>query len=110
MLSYEYGGNSYRNGTWWQDGDTLNFQMNNGYRLFTGTIKGRLLAGESKNVRGEQWASTFYLAKQPNCDRQSFVIGQPCPAPQPQAAANRTRRRLELVSATVKSRPKAAKE
>jgi hypothetical protein len=86
VLSYAYGGNSYRNATWWQDGDTIGFQMNNGYRVFTGTVDGDRIAGESKNVRGDQWLSTFYLFKRPKCDRQSFDIAQPCPAPAPRIA------------------------
>ncbi len=83
VLSYSYNGNSYRNGTWWQDADVLNFEMNENYRVFQGKIEGDVVSGDSKNVTGKEWKTTFYRYKRPNCDGHSFNISATCGPPPP---------------------------
>ena len=78
ILSYRNGGKSFRNGKWTQDGKTIKFQMNNGYRVFTGTIDGDTITGTSSNEAGKEWDLTFYRVDRPNCAPTSFVLAGVC--------------------------------
>ncbi|HQY67414.1 MAG TPA: hypothetical protein PLD38_09050 [Pyrinomonadaceae bacterium] len=78
ILSYRNGGKSFRNGKWTQDGKTIKFQMNNGYRVFTGTIHEDTIKGTSSNEAGKEWNLSFYRVDPPNCDPTSFVLAGAC--------------------------------
>jgi hypothetical protein len=58
-LTYSYGGNCWRNGTWKVDGDTLTWEVNQGYAEFEGTMKDGVVTGTAKNVAGGNWTLTF---------------------------------------------------
>lgn len=78
ILSYRYGGNSFRNGKWTLNGDTVKFQMNDGYRVFTGTIDDQTITGKSSNETGKAWDLTIYRVDPPNCDPSSFILAGTC--------------------------------
>ena len=59
VLGYSYNNNSYRNGTWKQEGDALYFECNNKYYEFRGTIRGNEITGRSWNIKGGKWELRF---------------------------------------------------
>lgn len=61
VLQYSYNGNTYRNGTWKQDGEALYWECNNKYCEFKGKIEGVEIAGRAWNVRGGKWALKFKM-------------------------------------------------
>ncbi len=63
VLAYSYNGNSYRNGTWKQTGNSLYFEMNNKYRECQATIRGNRIEGDSWNVQGTKWKTTIQKSK-----------------------------------------------
>ncbi len=78
ILSYRYGDNSFRNGRWTLKGNVVKFQMNEGYRVFTGTIDDQTITGKSSNETGKEWDLTIYRVSPPNCDPSSFVLAGTC--------------------------------
>lgn len=81
VVSYSYDGNSFRNGTWKLEGDTLTFELNKGFRLFKGSVTKNKISGTSTNNYKEEWISTFYLYSPPLCDRRFFDISTACRPP-----------------------------
>ncbi len=78
ILSYRYGGNSFRNGRWTLSGNVVKFQMNDGYRVFTGTIDDQTITGKSSNETGKNWDLTIYRVDPPNCDPSFFILAERC--------------------------------
>lgn len=79
-LAYSYNGNSFRNGTWSQEGTTVRFEMNKNYRSFTGTLAKDTISGTSENTAGKKWELTMYRYEHPKCSSGSFAIGRSCDA------------------------------
>ena len=52
VLTYSYGGKSWTNGTWKQDGDKLIWECNGKYCEFEGRVTGDEIAGKEWNVAG----------------------------------------------------------
>ena len=54
-LTYSYGGTTYQNGTWLQDGDTLTWETNKHYADYTLKYADGVFSGSAKNVTGLTW-------------------------------------------------------
>lgn len=54
-LEYVFGGETFRNGTWRQEGDAVAFEMNNKYVEYEGKRSGQALAGSAKDQKGQTW-------------------------------------------------------
>jgi hypothetical protein len=54
-LTYSYGGTTYQNGTWAQDGDTLTWETNKHYADYTLKYADGVFSGSAKNVTGLTW-------------------------------------------------------
>src|SRR4051812_19619736 len=65
ILAYSYNGNSYRNGTWEQHGDTISFEMNKSYRVFEGVLDKDTISGSSSNTVGKKWELTIFRYRRP---------------------------------------------
>jgi hypothetical protein len=65
VVAYAYGGNSYRNGTWKQDGKKVYFELNNKFRELEATIEGEVITGDSWNTRNLKWRTTLYKYNRP---------------------------------------------
>ncbi|MBX7053878.1 MAG: hypothetical protein K1X36_02905 [Pyrinomonadaceae bacterium] len=78
ILSYRYGGNSFRNGTWTQKGDVITFETNKRYRVFNGKLTDQTITGTSTNEADKTWETTMYRLDPPNCDPTSFIIAGTC--------------------------------
>jgi hypothetical protein len=66
ILAYKYNGNSYRNGTWKQDGKELTFEMNGKFREYKATVTSDTIEGDSWNVAGNKWKTTLYKYTKPD--------------------------------------------
>ncbi len=58
-LVYSYGGKTYDNGTWKQDGDDLTWETNGHYADYTLAFKEGQFVGSAKNVNGKSWDVTI---------------------------------------------------
>ena len=59
-LNYTQSTGSYENGTWWQTGSIVTWEMNKRYAVYTGAlVGGSKLVGDAKNVARSTW--TFVL-------------------------------------------------
>lgn len=59
-LNYTQDTGSYQNGTWWQLGSLVTWEVNRGYATYAATlIQGSRLVGDGKNREGARW--TFVL-------------------------------------------------
>jgi hypothetical protein len=59
VLQYSYNGNTYRNGTWKQEGESLYWESNQKYCEFKGKIEAAEIVGNAWNVRGGKWVLKF---------------------------------------------------
>ncbi len=59
VLAYSSNGNSSRDGTWKQTGNSLYFERNEKLRECQATIRGDRIEGDSWNVTGEKWKTTL---------------------------------------------------
>ena len=55
----EQNGRPYSKGTWKQDGDTLEWDFNNRYSVYTVTFAGDNFEGTAVNVKGKSWSVTL---------------------------------------------------
>jgi hypothetical protein len=55
----ERNGRPYSNGTWKQTGDTVEWEFNNRYAVYTVTFKDGRFEGTANNVKGKSWAVTL---------------------------------------------------
>lgn len=55
QMVYSYGGRTYSNGTWRQEGSRVYWEMNRGYCWFEGEVRDGQLAGVAQNKRGGRW-------------------------------------------------------
>lgn len=61
VLQYSYNGNTYRSGSWKQEGDAVYWESNNKYCEFKGKIDGTEISGRAWNIRGGKWALKFKM-------------------------------------------------
>ena len=54
-LNYSYQHGTYSNGTWKQDGDSINIEMNHKFVEYKGRINGTHIEGTATNVKGGNW-------------------------------------------------------
>lgn len=54
-LSYTSRNNTYRNGTWKQNGAKITLEKNDKYAEYEGEISGDTIEGKAKNVKGLEW-------------------------------------------------------
>jgi hypothetical protein len=59
VLVYRYNGQTYRNGTWKQDGNRLTFECNKKYRECRASVRGDRIEGDSWNVAGARWQTSL---------------------------------------------------
>jgi hypothetical protein len=52
-------GQPYSNGTWKQDGDTVEWEFNNRYAVYTLTFKEGGFEGAANNINGKSWGVTL---------------------------------------------------
>jgi hypothetical protein len=55
-----YGPSRSHNGIWRLEGNSIYFELNDGYRMFRGYLKGDVIQGESWNEGGTHWGTTLY--------------------------------------------------
>ncbi len=55
----EQNGRPYSKGTWKQDADTLEWEFNNRYSVYTVTFARDVFEGTAVNVRGKSWPVTL---------------------------------------------------
>jgi hypothetical protein len=55
ILTYSYQGNTYRNGTWRQNGNAVYMETNKKYSERVGLIEGSHIKGVGRNLVGQSW-------------------------------------------------------
>lgn len=54
-LEYEYGGHTYRNASWKQEGPRVLIEINDGFSERSGKVLGGRIVGEGWNRHGQRW-------------------------------------------------------
>lgn len=67
QLNYTQATGSYQNGTWWQLGSLVFWEMNKHYADYVGTLAngGTLLVGDAGNIAGSTWVFRLTLTSKP---------------------------------------------
>lgn len=56
VLHYTTGDKTFTNATWFQTGDTVTFEMNDGFAVYSGKIRDDQMRGTARNQSGSEWA------------------------------------------------------